>query len=130
MPICHDRNRQIENEHTKLNFIYISFFPNKSGAHISGNAGANYQSLNNGSNSKIARITGLDPAGPLFYFSAFPFPKLNKDNAVFVDIIHTNGGELGDTSVDGDIDFYPNGGSQQPGCNPLTRNSSISSSIQ
>ncbi len=82
-----------------------------------GNVGQNYQTL---TGEKLARITGLDPAGPLF-FSSFPFPKINKNNAAFVDIIHTDEGDNGDISVDGDADFYPNDGiASQPGCNLTT----------
>lgn len=41
--------------------------------------------------TKIARVTGLDPAGPRFNdFNSF----LNMDDAKFVDIIHTNAGDL------------------------------------
>jgi hypothetical protein len=51
---------------------------------------------------------------------------------VFVDVIHTNSGSLldGDLSFEeplGDADFYPNGGSQQPGCQRLIEFEGISS---
>lgn len=87
------------------------------GAHVSGNTGRNYQSLTNG--KKLARITGLDPAGPLFLLPRFPFPKIHRGNADFVDVIHTCMGELGDVAMDGDVDFFPNGGVNQPGCDFL-----------
>lgn len=76
--------------------------------------------------SKVGRITGLDPAGPLFeYFDA----HLRKEHADFVDIIHTSmgmgfnfiRGRLGMTKESGHVDFYPNGGRQQPGCRSLGR---------
>lgn len=41
--------------------------------------------------SKIARVSGLDPAGPRFNdYNSF----LSKDDAKFVDIVHTNAGDL------------------------------------
>ncbi|XP_037792093.1 pancreatic triacylglycerol lipase-like [Penaeus monodon] len=69
----------------------------------------------------LGRITGLDPAGP--YFENLP-PKVRLDptDALFVDVIHTNGDPLilqglGMKQACGHLDFYPNGGRQQPGCN-------------
>lgn len=76
--------------------------------------------------SKVGRITGLDPAGPLFeYFDVY----LRKEHADFVDIIHTSmgmgfnsfRGRLGMTKESGHVDFYPNGGSRQPGCRSFGR---------
>merc|ERR1712241_1451529 len=80
------------------------------------------------------RITGLDPAGPRFvdgqWLNALPElgeNKLSKDDATFVDVIHTNGGwnpcivmcaktRCGTILQLGDMDFYPDGGSVQSGC--------------
>ncbi|XP_064605906.1 pancreatic triacylglycerol lipase-like [Liolophura sinensis] len=83
------------------------------GAHISGFAGASL-------NGQVARITGLDPAGPCFRFSG-PDDRLSDDDAIFVDAIHTDGdlllqGGFGTELPMGDADFYPNGGEKQPGC--------------
>lgn len=68
--------------------------------------------------TKIGRITGLDPAGPLFDRSQ---ACLSKKDADFVDVIHTNAGKLinfryGLKKAVGHVDFWPNGGSDQPGC--------------
>ncbi|XP_077523833.1 inactive pancreatic lipase-related protein 1-like [Amblyomma americanum] len=68
--------------------------------------------------TKIGRITGLDPAGPLFDNSQ---ACLSKNDAEFVDVIHTNAGKLlsfryGLNKAAGHADFWPNGGSDQPGC--------------
>lgn len=66
----------------------------------------------------IGRITGLDPAAPLF---EWPEPEnldelLDPSDATFVDIIHTNAGHLGMIRPAGHVDYYPNGGDWQPGC--------------
>ena len=69
---------------------------------------------------KIGRISGIDPAGP--YFEGTPdYVHLNKNDAQFVDNFHTNGEYLitagfGTLEQWGDVDFYPNGGKEQPGC--------------
>lgn len=50
---------------------------------------------------------------------------LTSSDAIFVDVIHTDGGILGFPSPIGHADFYPNNGRPlQPGCSPpnlLTR---------
>lgn len=70
----------------------------------------------------VGRITGLDPAGPQFESRGV---HLKPDDAVFVDVLHTStgsgwtdivAGHLGMQSSCGHVDFYPNGGRQQPGC--------------
>ncbi|XP_026318358.1 pancreatic lipase-related protein 2-like isoform X2 [Hyposmocoma kahamanoa] len=80
------------------------------GAQAAGVAGA---ALNSG---RVSRITGLDPALPLFAH----LPKeqiLDPTDADFVDIIHTDAGIFGVNHPMGHADFYPNGGiSPQPGC--------------
>ncbi|XP_040606297.1 lipase member I [Mesocricetus auratus] len=78
------------------------------GAHVSGFVGKLFH-------GKLGRITGLDPAGPKF--SGKPSDsRLDYTDAKFVDVIHTDSKGLGILEPLGHIDFYPNGGKQQPGC--------------
>lgn len=63
----------------------------------------------------LDRITGLDPAMPLFVTSS-KTKKLDSDDAKFVDVLHTNALVKGKLEQSGDIDFYANGGLTQPGC--------------
>ncbi|XP_003741778.1 phospholipase A1 [Galendromus occidentalis] len=70
----------------------------------------------------ISRITALDPASPLFEVQNV---CLNSSAATFVDGIHTSAGinillgKLGVTRQVGHVDFYVNGGTDQPGCSLL-----------
>lgn len=59
---------------------------------------------------------GLDPAFSMPAFSERS-KRLNANDAEFVDIIHTDGGILGNLWQMGDADFFPNQGIPlQPGC--------------
>ncbi|NXC48684.1 LIPH Lipase, partial [Penelope pileata] len=78
------------------------------GAHIAGFVGQKY-------NGTLGRITGLDPAGPSFTREP-PEGGLDHTDAQFVDVIHTDTDVLGFKGPLGNIDFYPNGGMDQPGC--------------
>jgi pancreatic triacylglycerol lipase len=66
---------------------------------------------------RINSIIGLDPAGPLFSVNN-PSTRLDASDAEYVENIHTNGGSLGSGigAAIGHADFFPNGGSVQPGC--------------
>ena len=64
---------------------------------------------------KLPRITGLDPAMPLFV-TVSDDEKLDKSDAKFVDVFHTNAFIQGKVEPSGHIDFYMNGGINQPGC--------------
>ncbi|CAG4965460.1 unnamed protein product [Colias eurytheme] len=77
------------------------------GAHVIGNAGRTVR-------GRIARISGLDPAGPQWSDNS---NALNRNDAVYVECIHTDGGLQGIFDPIGDANFYPNGGTnRQPGC--------------
>ncbi|XP_045242457.2 lipase member H isoform X4 [Macaca fascicularis] len=78
------------------------------GAHISGFVGEMYD-------GQLGRITGLDPAGPLFNGKPHQ-DRLDPSDAQFVDVIHSDIDALGYKEPLGNIDFYPNGGLDQPGC--------------
>lgn len=82
------------------------------GAHVCGAAAASFSAK---VDQKIDFIVGLDPAGPLFSLSD-PDNRLDKTDADYVQVIHTNGELLGFKSAIGNDDFYPNGGDLQPGC--------------
>ncbi|KAK0172441.1 hypothetical protein PV328_005757 [Microctonus aethiopoides] len=71
---------------------------------------------------KIKRITGLDPAGPAFESLTTISSRLHAENAIFVDIIHTNNRALGIETAIGHADFYVNYGKPQPGCGYLNIN--------
>ncbi|XP_030766603.1 pancreatic triacylglycerol lipase-like [Sitophilus oryzae] len=82
------------------------------GAHTAGYAGSLVPGL--------ARITGLDPAEP--YFQGMPsHVRLDPSDAELVDVIHTDGKGIiflgyGMSQPCGHLDFYPNDGKEQPGC--------------
>lgn len=65
---------------------------------------------------KIKRISGLDPAFPLFYMGKLA-NHLNQSDAQFVDVIHTDAWIYGAPVSTGTADFWPNSGKTlQPGC--------------
>ncbi|KAH8412678.1 hypothetical protein KR009_004492, partial [Drosophila setifemur] len=64
---------------------------------------------------KLTRITGLDPAKPLFIL-ADDSRRLDPGDADFVDVIHTDVLSRGMLRSMGHVDFYPNFGALQPGC--------------
>lgn len=90
--------------------IYVIGF--SAGAHIAGLAGRCNKDF------KIPRITGLDPANP--FTSLFAGCYLSSDNALSVDVIHTDMGLYGttdDSPETATAHFFANGGHRfQPKC--------------
>ena len=85
------------------------------GAHLAGNIGKH------SGDQKIGRITGLEPAQLFLENWAHYSKRLSREDADFVDVIHTNSGHLYEGCLSmpwtmGHVDFYPNGGKHQPGC--------------
>lgn len=94
-----------------MEIIFVFFFfcshtkGHSLGAHICGYAGRHFHSL---TEKLVPRITGLDPARPCFN-EGERLNGLQRGDARFVDIIHSNAGILGVKNPIGDVDFYPNG---------------------
>ena len=63
----------------------------------------------------LISFTGLDPAGPYFTGTDAEV-HLDKTDAEYVDIVHTNMPLIGTSDHVGHTDFFPNGGSLHPGC--------------
>ncbi|BES94909.1 Lipase [Nesidiocoris tenuis] len=106
--------RMLELHPDKLSIKYTHVIGFSLGAHVAGIMGKTYKKLYN---ECIPRITGLDPALPLFDIltrrSNF---YLDKGDADFVDVIHTNAGRKGRLYQVGNADFYVNNAGIQPGC--------------
>ncbi|KAK3864249.1 hypothetical protein Pcinc_030039 [Petrolisthes cinctipes] len=100
-------------EHTGLSPSNVHIIGHSLGSHVAGYAGERVTGL--------GRITGLDPADPFFQFMP-PAVRLDPTDANFVDVIHTDAGQFslsggyGLLQPVGHVDFYPNGGKQQAGC--------------
>ncbi|ROT66864.1 putative pancreatic triacylglycerol lipase-like [Penaeus vannamei] len=87
------------------------------GAHTAGYAGERV--------SGLGRITGLDPAEPFFQHLSASV-RLDPTDAMFVDVIHTDTNSIlafgyGLRQPVGHLDFYPNDGGEQPGCETIAR---------
>lgn len=101
--------------YTDIPLSNIHFIGHSLGAQVAAYAGALVQKE---LYQKVGRITGLDPAAPLFEYPepCIPDHRLDREDADFVDVIHTNGNHLGVIKPAGHVDFYPNGGEMQPDC--------------
>ncbi|XP_047508860.1 vitellogenin-3-like isoform X1 [Pieris napi] len=83
------------------------------GAHLVGHAGKRTQQKG----TQLPRITGLDPAGPLFTDPINLVVGLESTDAFFVDVLHTNPQRLGTSDSIGDVDIWANCDLEyQPGC--------------
>lgn len=63
-----------------------------------------------------SNVTGLDPAKPLIDLFTMDEFRLTRDDADFVEVIHTNSGVYGEYPQIGHVDFCVNGGRMQPIC--------------
>jgi pimeloyl-ACP methyl ester carboxylesterase len=109
----------------QLKKIYIGGYKNfhlvghSLGAQCAGIIGRQLKKI---SNNKfiISRIYALDPASPEFEGVYIPvtvsLKNIEKSDAEYVQIIHTNGNLYGLKNSYGHSDFYPNGGMSQPEC--------------
>ncbi|XP_058465251.1 pancreatic triacylglycerol lipase-like [Malaya genurostris] len=77
------------------------------GAHAAGNAGK-------AQDGQLNTVIGLDPAGPLF--SSGQADILTANDAIYTEAVYTNANNLAFNAPLADANFYPNGGSSQPGC--------------
>ncbi|XP_073412674.1 pancreatic triacylglycerol lipase-like [Dendrobates tinctorius] len=93
----------------------VHFIGHSLGAHVAAFAGQT-------EGCDVQRISGLDTAGPLFQ-GATNDKRLDSSDAELVDALYTDAptilpiiSGLGTNDVSGDLNFYANGGSNQPGC--------------
>jgi len=103
-------------EMTGLDMTKVHILGFSLGAHTAGYAGEYLRK----SGHTIARLTGLDPAGPYFE-NTDPAVRLDPTDATYVDVVHTDTRTVildgvGAAMRMGHVDFYPNGGYYQPGC--------------
>lgn len=101
-------------EHALLDWSRLTVIGFSLGAHI---AGMTAKRVRNG---RVENLVGLDPAGPLFS-TRNPESRIDASDANYVECIHTNGPTLliiglGLGGPICDADYYPNGGTSQPGC--------------
>ena len=99
-----------EKSEQPLGTLHLHCIGHSLGSHVCGQIGKKIKE----SHLILARITGLDPAGPLFK-SNDEKKKLSKEDANYVDIIHTSR-QLGLVKQTGHTDFFPNDADIQPGC--------------
>lgn len=84
------------------------------GAHVAGYVGKYFLEY---TGRKVKRITGLDPAAPIFNRDSTTCDqRLCAYDAQVVDVLHTNRNVMGFNEPIGQIDFIANGGYLQPGC--------------
>lgn len=102
--------------------LYTNYSANLSDFHVVGHslggqiAGFVGKTVQNLTGLNIGKITGLDPANPLFV-PTHPESRLANTDADIVVAVHTDGLIFGYYYPIGGIDFYANGGTAaQPGC--------------
>ncbi|CAG9789040.1 unnamed protein product [Diatraea saccharalis] len=112
-PLAHLIYDFIKNVHEKgvpLSLIHLIGF--SLGSHVVGIAG---KLVKKNLNATIGRITALDPAKPCFKNSLDY--RLDKNDAEFVQVVHSSAGVLGLEQPVGHVDVYVNGvAGKQPEC--------------
>lgn len=104
--------KSLEKMDSRFNRTQLTIAGYSLGAHAAGYAGH----LLDG---ELGEIIALDAAGPLFTIPADVGNvfRLDKGDAIFVQVMHTSMGTLGTHMKLGHADFYPNGGvSPQSNC--------------
>lgn len=91
-----------------IDYHHVTCCGHSLGAHVCGGLGKNTR-------LKIGNVYGLDPAGPLFLMGN-PATRLDAGDAHYVENCHTDINLLGIGNPIGHVDYYPNGGENQPGC--------------
>ncbi|KAJ8915788.1 hypothetical protein NQ315_004600 [Exocentrus adspersus] len=96
-------------EYTNIRMSSVHLIGHSMGAQIAAMTGNRIKTQ---INQMIGRISGLDPAAPLFEWPHIESldDVLDPSDALFVDVIHTNGRHLGMITPAGHVDYYPNGG--------------------
>lgn len=102
--------RQINRLYPQVHPRDITVVGHSLGAHAAGFAGRNLFG-----DMRLGALVALDAALPLFSYD-LPNERVNDGDADYVESIHTNAGLLGFDRPIGTANFYPNGGSSQPGC--------------
>lgn len=96
-------------ENILFDYSRLTIVGHSLGAHIAGVIGKNVR------RGRVNTIIGLDPAGPLFDANN-PRNRLDSTDATYVEVIHSDTRNFGIGAVIGHADFFPNNGSNQPGC--------------
>ncbi|KAG6458451.1 hypothetical protein O3G_MSEX010868 [Manduca sexta] len=97
----------------QINFNRVHLVGFGLGAHAAGFAGRELQQTYN---KRVARITGLDPSGNQWVNNP---QRLRSSDARYVEAIHTDGTGVNANGIGirvGHVDFFANGGGNQPGC--------------
>ncbi|CAG7725747.1 unnamed protein product [Allacma fusca] len=94
----------MDNGYAQLNDTHI--IGHSLGGHVGGFAANHLQTLNGG--KKPARLTALDPAAPGFRPKVLPVRPMTPDDAIFVDVIHTNQICFGVLGPVGQVDIFVN----------------------